>query len=86
MKKIILAALLGAILGSSAVALAAADHPNLRAAHELILQAIQRVTDAQKDNHFDMQGHAENAKKLLHQAEGELKLAVGDANKNEKKK
>ena len=80
MKQIILAALVGAILGSSLV-LAAEDHPNLRAAKQLVHQAIEDTTAAQKDNHFDMKGHAEAAKKLMHEAEGELNQAVGAANK-----
>jgi|HubBroStandDraft_5_1064220.scaffolds.fasta_scaffold117630_2 hypothetical protein len=80
MKQIILAALVGAILGSSLV-LAAEDHPNLRAAKQLVHQAIEDTTAAQKDNHHDMKGHAEAAKKLMHEAEGELNQAVGAANK-----
>lgn len=82
MKKIILVAFIGAIIGFSAVTFAAADHPNLRAAHELVLKAMESITAAQKANKFDMKGHASKAKDLLHQAEGELKQAVGDANKN----
>lgn len=84
MKTIILAAVLGAILGSGIV-LAAGDHPNLRAAKDLVHQAIEDTTAAQKDNHYDMKGHAEAAKKLMHQAEGELKQAVGAANEKKKK-
>ncbi|HET7176800.1 MAG TPA: hypothetical protein VFK21_12455 [Gammaproteobacteria bacterium] len=83
MKKIILTALLGAILGSGLV-LAAEDHPNLRAAKKLVHQAMEDTTAAQKDNHFDMKGHAEAAKKLMKQAEEELNQAVGAANKNKK--
>ncbi len=86
MNKLLLTAVIGAVLGFSAVSLAAADHPNLRAAHELVQKAIVSIGEAQKANHFDMKGHAAKAKELLHQAEGELKIAVGDANANGKKK
>ncbi len=83
MKHIILAALVGAILGSSLV-LAAEDHPNLRAAKQLVHQAMEDTTQAQKDNKFDMQGHAKKAKELMHQAEGELNQAIGVADKKKK--
>jgi hypothetical protein len=83
MKQIILAALVGAILGSSLV-LAAEDHPNLRAAKQLVHQAMEDTTAAQKDNHHDMKGHAEAAKKLMHQAEEELNQAIGVADKKKK--
>ena len=57
-------------------------HPNLAAAQRLCEQAWQRVSDAQKANEWDMQGHAEKAKQLLDQVNQELKLAAEAANRN----
>ena len=48
--------------------------------HELVVKAIARIDDAQKANDFDMGGHAQKAKDLLTQAEGELKQAAEAAN------
>lgn len=56
-------------------------HPNLAAAQRLTAQAYQKILDAQKANDWDLGGHAEKAKKLLEQANDELKLAAIDANK-----
>jgi len=86
MKKILVTALIGAVLGFSAVSFAAGDHPNLRAAHDLVVKAMESITAAQKANKYDMKGHAQKAKDLLKEAEGQLKIAVGDANANAKKK
>jgi hypothetical protein len=59
-------------------------HPNLAAAQRLSREAWQRVVDAQQANEWDMQGHAQKAKELLDQANNELKLAAGAANRNKK--
>jgi hypothetical protein len=53
-----------------------ARNPNLRAAQDLINQAIDRISAAQKANEFDMGGHAAHAKDLLLQAKREIKLAA----------
>lgn len=84
MKKIILAAVLGALLGAAAVAYAHPKHPNLNQAHELVLKAIDRLDAAQKANEFDLGGHAAKAKDLLAQAEGEIKQAKEAANDDKK--
>lgn len=84
MKKIILAVVLGALLGAGAMAYAKPRHPNLAAAHNLVLKAIDRLDAAQKANEFDLGGHAAKAKGLLAQAEGEIKQAAEDANENKK--
>lgn len=57
-------------------------HPNLAAAQRLTSQAFQRITAAQQANEFDMNGHAQKAKDLLDQANRELALAAGSANRN----
>ena len=56
-------------------------HPNLAAAQNFIERAIHRVSEAQRANEFDMNGHAEKAKALLDQAYAEIKLAAEAANK-----
>lgn len=55
-------------------------HPNLMAAQHLIEQAFNRLSDAQRENEWDMGGHAARAKELLDQANREIKLAAEDAN------
>lgn len=85
MKKLILA---GVIAGSVLVAVTAyakPKHPNLHAAHELVVKAMARIDDAQKANEYDLGGHAAKAKDLLTQAEAELKQAAEEANDNGKK-
>jgi hypothetical protein len=56
-------------------------HGNLAAAQRLVRQAYDRVTDAQKDNRYDLGGHASRAKDLLRQANEELKLSAEAANR-----
>jgi hypothetical protein len=65
--------LLGTILGlacfaSGVLVAQGARHPNLRAAQQLVDQAFQRISDAQRANEWDMSGHAARAKDLLGQA------------------
>jgi apolipoprotein N-acyltransferase len=55
-------------------------HGNMRAAQQLIQQAWQKVDEAQKDNHYNLGGHAAKAKELLAQASEEIKLSAEDAN------
>jgi hypothetical protein len=55
-------------------------HPNLAKAQELIDRAIDRVSDAQQANEYDMGGHAARAKELLMRAREEIKLAALEAN------
>jgi hypothetical protein len=55
-------------------------YPNLAAAQQLMTQAWGRISDAQRANEFDMNGHAQKAKDLLDAASRELKLAADDAN------
>ena len=55
-------------------------HPNLAAAQHLCAQANAYVITAQKDNKYDMHGHAQRARQYLVQASEELKLAAEDAN------
>ncbi|MDP8980264.1 MAG: hypothetical protein M3O35_06710 [Acidobacteriota bacterium] len=57
-------------------------HPNLAAAQRLSQQAFDRVTEAQRANEWDMEGHAQKAKELLEEVNRELKVAAGAANRN----
>jgi hypothetical protein len=59
-----------------------AHHPNLAAAQTLIEKAIAKVSEAQRANEYDMNGHAAKAKSLLDQAYDEIKLAAQAANVN----
>lgn len=85
MKKIILAAAMTAFLGFGAGVSAHpkhSEHPNIAAAHKLIMKAMKRIDAAQKANEFDLGGHAAKAKDLLSQAENELKQAMEAAKDN----
>jgi hypothetical protein len=55
-------------------------HGNMRAAQELIQQAWIKVDEAQKDNRYNLGGHAGRAKELLAQASEEIKLSAETAN------
>lgn len=55
-------------------------HPNLAEAQRLVVQANHYVELAQKDNRYDMKGHAEKARDLLVQVNNELKAAAEAAN------
>ena len=57
-------------------------HPNLAAAQRLVDEAYNRISDAQRANEWDMNGHAAKAKELLDQANRELKSAAEAANHN----
>lgn len=61
-----------------------AGHPNLKAAHMHVKQAIEKVSAAQVANEFDMEGHAAKAKDLLDQAEKEIAQAAEAATENKK--
>lgn len=55
--------------------------PNLAAAQASIADAHGWLVEAQKANQYDVGGHADKAKKLLIQANEEIKLAAVAANK-----
>lgn len=55
-------------------------HPNLAEAQRLVVEANHYVAVAQKDNRYDMKGHAEKARDLLVQVNNELKAAAEAAN------
>ena len=57
-------------------------HPNLAAAQRLSQNAYEKIVAAQQANEWDMQGHAQKAKKLLEQVNNELKMAAEAANRN----
>jgi len=55
-------------------------HPNLAEAQRLVVEANRYIAEAQKDNKYDMQGHAKKARELLVQVNAELKAAAAAAN------
>lgn len=57
-----------------------AKHPNLAEAQHHIVQAFEKIDEAQKANKDQLGGHAEKAKQLLDQASHELKEAAEFAN------
>jgi hypothetical protein len=58
-----------------------ARHPNLAAAQRLCRDAYDKLVMAQQANEYDMGGHAQKAKEHLEQANNEIKMAAGAANK-----
>jgi hypothetical protein len=55
-------------------------HPNLAGAERLVIEANGYIINAQKDNRYDMHGHASKARQLLVQVNQELQLAAEDVN------
>jgi hypothetical protein len=89
-KRSVLISVLGAAVLAAGIAYAgkagrdisSKRHPNLAAAQKLCLNAYQRITDAQKANEWDLDGHAKTAKELLEKVNAELKLAAEKSNEN----
>jgi hypothetical protein len=81
---LLLAAATTASAAKPARNVSAARHPNIAAAQKHCQEAYTRITEAQKANEWDMEGHAQKAKELLEQVNNELKLAAEAANKNAK--
>jgi hypothetical protein len=88
--RIVLGAVLCAALIGGGVAVAqkpvedvsGKKHPNLAAAQRLSQQAFEKISEAQRANEWDMNGHAAKAKDLLEQVNRELKESAEAANKN----
>lgn len=55
-------------------------HPNLAEAQKHVVEANRFIAIAQKDNRYDMRGHAEKARRLLVEVNNELKAAAESAN------
>lgn len=55
-------------------------HGNLAAAQRLVVDAFERLSDAQVANHYRLGGHVGRAKDLLRQANEEIRLAADAAN------
>jgi hypothetical protein len=55
-------------------------HGNLRSAQQDIVNAYQKVNQAQAANQGQLGGHAQRAKDLLAQADAELRLAANVSN------
>ena len=56
-------------------------HGNLAAAQRLVVQAFERLNDAQNANDYQLGGHAARAKDLLRQTNEEIKMAAEAANR-----
>lgn len=56
-------------------------HGNLGAAQRQVVQAFERLSDAQTANDYRLGGHADRAKELLRQANEEIKMAAEAANR-----
>lgn len=56
-------------------------HGNLAAAQRLVVQAFERLSDAQVAKNYQLGGHVGRAKELLRQANEEIKLAAETANR-----
>lgn len=80
MKKLLVTGIVAALMLVGVAAYAAPKHPNIRAAHQLIVQALGRIQAAEKANEYDLGGHAAKAKDLLVQAEAELRQAAQTSN------
>jgi hypothetical protein len=57
-------------------------HPYIAQAQSYISQANRSIMAAQQANSFALNGHAENARRLLDQASAELKAAALTSNAN----
>jgi hypothetical protein len=55
-------------------------HPNLAKAQRLVAEANENIKSAQRNNRYDMHGHAQRARELLVKVNDELKAAALDAN------
>jgi hypothetical protein len=89
-KSVLINTMLGAALFCTCVTVAQepvlnidrARHPNLAEAQHLVAQANSYIITAQKDNRYDMHGHAQKARELLVQVNEELKRSAEDANEH----
>ena len=57
-------------------------HPHIAAAQQAARRAFNQITEAQRANEWDMEGHAQRAKELLDQVNNELGRAAGEANEH----
>ena len=67
---------LGLVTGGAIIAQNPHHNPNLADAQRLVDQAIGKLDEAQRDNHYDMHGHGKRAKELLQQASQEIRAAA----------
>jgi apolipoprotein N-acyltransferase len=72
--------ILGAVVFAEPPVNVGERHGNMRAAQQLIQQAWVKVDEAQRDNNYNLGGHAGRAKDLLQQASEEIKMSAEAAN------
>jgi len=90
MKSLVLAPVFGALLFLASVAPAQRPArsvnpgriPILPPRNGLASRHFDKIVAAQQANELDMQGHAQHARQLLEQANGELRAAATLANQN----
>lgn len=82
-KKYVMSSALAAVLVSAGIAVAQAPSENINAhygnlaeAQHHIVQAYQKIGEAERENKYDLGGHAEKAQQLLSDADRELKAAA----------
>ena len=78
-----------ALMAASFLIVSVADaappkRPNLEAAHELVLKAMAKINDAQKNSEYKLGGHGQKALDALNQAEKEIREALNDVNAEDK--
>ena len=56
-------------------------NPNLAAAQRHVVEANRAIAESQRENKWDMHGHAEKARQLLVEVNNELKAAAETANR-----
>ncbi len=59
----------------------ASMHPHLAAAQRAVVEANRAISESQRENKWDMHGHAEKARQLLVEVNNELKAAAETANR-----
>jgi len=82
MKKLLLIAPLLA-LGSGVALAQVHDWRDIEEVHKHIEESIHEMERAAAANHYDMDGHAARADKLLREAEHELREAIESAKRHE---
>ena len=90
-KNIALSSVLAAVLLCAGIAIAQAPsenidphYGNLAEAQHHIVQAYQKIGEAECENKYDLGGHAEKAQQLLSDADRELKAAAEYAEHHKK--
>jgi hypothetical protein len=82
--KLMAGALLGAALIGGGVTVAQRPERDASGSTTASRQTWEKITEGQKANEWDLDGHAAKAKELLDQANADMKLAAEASNKHHK--